>query len=338
LTSLCFDRFNDMIENVTHTDQPVTQIARRDFTLLRQSLTVGEALDAIRRQEIGETIVYFYIVDEEDRLVGIVPTRRLLTAALHERLSNIMISRVISIPHTASILEACEFFVMYRLLAFPVVDEQQHIVGLVDVNMFTEEVVDVAQRERTEDIFEAIGFRVSQVRGAAPARVFRYRFPWLMATICSGIFCAVLASRFEMTLAKSIVLTFFLTLILGLGESVSSQSMTVTIQALRTVHPTWRWYLQTLRHELGTALMLGLTCGGIVAIIVALWRQTPAPALVIGGSIALSLCSACVMGLSVPTLLHALRLDPKIAAGPLTLALSDILTLLFYLSLAAWCL
>jgi magnesium transporter len=108
-----------MTGNVTHVDQPVTVIARKDFTLLRQSLTVEEALDTIRRQDIGETIVYFYIVDEEDRLVGVVPTCRLLTAALHEPLSSVMISRVISIPHTASILDACEFFVMYRLLAFP---------------------------------------------------------------------------------------------------------------------------------------------------------------------------------------------------------------------------
>jgi magnesium transporter len=324
-----------MNENLTHLNRPVTVIARKDFTVLRQSLTVQEALDAIRRQEIGETIVYFYIVDDEDHLAGVVPTRRLLTAPLQAPLSSIMISRVISIPDTATILEACEFFAMHRLLAFPVVDPQQHMVGTVDVNMFTEEVFDIAERQSANDVFEAIGFRVSQVRDAAPARVFRYRFPWLLITICSGIFCAVLASTFEMTLAKSIVLSFFLTLILGLGESVASQSMTVTIQALRTAHPTWRWYLRMLRREMGTAVMLGLTCGGIVAIVAALWRHTPGPALVIGSSVALSLCSACLMGLSMPTLLHAFRLDPKIAAGPLTLSLTDIFTLLFYLILAA---
>lgn len=121
--------------------------------------------------------------------MGIVPTRRLLTAALDNPLSSVMVPRVISIPHTATILEACEFFVMHRLLAFPVVDEQQHILGTVDVNMFTDEVFNIAEREKTDEIFEAIGFRLGQVRGAAPSRVFRYRFPWLLATICSSIFC-----------------------------------------------------------------------------------------------------------------------------------------------------
>jgi magnesium transporter len=99
--------------------------------------------------------------------------------------------------------------------------------------------------------------------------------------------------------------------------------------------PRWRWYLQMLRRELETAVLLGASCGGIVAIIVALWHQEPGPALVVGATILLSLCSACLMGLSVPTLLHALRLDPKIASGPVTLALTDISTLLFYLVLAS---
>ena len=104
-------------------------------------------------------------------------------------------------------------------------------------------------------MFEAIGFHVAQVRDASPLRAFRFRFPWLLATIGSGTICAVLAGAFEMTLAKSLVLAFFLTLVLGLGESVSIQSMTVAIQALRATRPTLRWYLRALRREAGTALL-----------------------------------------------------------------------------------
>lgn len=324
-----------MIQSLAHSDRPVTTVARKDFVVLRQDLTVQRALDAIRLRELGERIVYFYIVDEQDRLVGVVPTRRLLTAAIEQRISDIMVQHVMTISHTATILDACEFFVLYRFLAFPVVDEQQHIVGIVDVSMFTDEVFDIAERQKTDEVFEILGFRVAQVRDASPARVFRYRFPWLLATISSGILCALLAGVFETTLAQSLVLTFFITLILGLGESVSSQSMAVTIQALRAARPTLRWYLRTLRRELKTALLLGITCGTLVALIAGLWRWEATPALVIGGSIGLSLCSACVTGLTVPALLHALRLDPKIAAGPVTFALTDIFTLLFYFTLAA---
>ena len=122
---------------------------------------------------------------------------------------------------------------------------------------------------------------------------------------------------------------------LGLGESVSVQSMAVTIQALRSKRPTLRWYLETLRREVTTALLLGAACGLLVAAIVWLWLGAGWPAVVIGASIWTSLLMACVLGLSIPSVLHALRLDPKIAAGPLTLALADLLTLLFYLSIAS---
>jgi magnesium transporter len=233
------------------------------------------------------------------------------------------------------VLEACEAFVLHKFLAFPVVDEQRRIVGVVDVSLLSEQAFDIAEREQTNSVFESIGFRVSQVRDASPVRAFRFRFPWLLATIASGTVCALLASAYEVTLARSIVLAFFLTLVLGLGESVGIQSMTVTIQALRATQPTLSWYVRAFRREAGTAVLLGAGCGTLVGLIVWLWRGAALAGFAIGGSILLALCAACCFGLSVPALLHALKLDPKIAAGPTTLALTDIFTLLVYLSLAA---
>jgi magnesium transporter len=316
-------------------DEPVLARARKDFTTLRSDLTVQGALEAIRERGAGEKIVYFYVVDRDEKLVGVVPTRRLLTASLDRRLSDLMISRVVTIPHTASLLVACEFFVLHKFLAFPVVDDQRRIVGVVDVGMFTEEVFDIAERERMDEVFEAIGVRASQVRDASPLRAFRFRFPWLLATIGSGTICALLASAYEVTLAKSLILAFFLTLVLGLGESVSVQSMTVTIQALRTMRPTIRWYARAFRREVGTALLLGGASGLVVCVIVWVWSGALLDAVAIGASIVLALCAACLLGLSVPAVLHALRLDPKISAGPVTLAVADIFTVLFYFSLAA---
>ena len=173
------------------------------------------------------------------------------------------------------------------------------------------------------------------MHNASPWRAFRFRFPWLLATIGSGTLCALLASAYEITLAKSLVLTFFFTMVLGLAESVSVQSMTVTIQTLRTTRPSLGWFVRTFRREAGTAVLLGSACGSVVGLIVWLWRGAGLAGIAIGSSILLALCAACFFGLSVPAALHALRLDPKIAAGPVTLAFTDIFTLLFYFSLAA---
>jgi len=325
----------ELTDKQDHLHQPVLAVARKDAAILPEEFTVQQALDAIRQRGVGEKIVYFYVVDADERLAGVLPTRQLLTAPLERRLSELMIRRVVAIPDTATVLEACEAFVLHRFLALPVVDESRKIVGVVDVGLLTEEAFDIAEREQTNALFESIGFRVSQVHGVSPLRAFRFRFPWLLATIGSGTLCALLASVYAVTLAKSIVLAFFLALVLGLGESVSIQSMTVTIQALRAARPSFGWYVRAFRREAGTALLLGAGCGTVVGLIVWLWRGTGLAGFAIGTSILLALCAACFFGLSVPAALHALRLDPKIAAGPVTLAFTDIFTLLFYFSLAA---
>jgi magnesium transporter len=317
-----------------HLDQPVSGFIRKDFAQLQQSMTAQEALDAIRQTGVGEKIVYFYVVDELGKLVGVLPTRRLLTAAIEQRIGDLMIKRIVAIPQSATLLEACEFFVLHKFFAFPVVDEERRIVGIIDVGVFTEEVFDIAEREQFVDVFETIGFHITQVREAGPFKSFRYRFPWLLVSIGSGTACALVASFFAATLAQSLVIAFFLSLVLQLGESVSMQSMTVTIQALRSNRPTLRWYGGTLRRELSTALLLGAGCAAIVTLIVWIWWSAILPSVVVGSSILVSLGMAGLLGLSVPTLLHALRLDPKIAAGPVTLAVTDVMTLLFYFSIA----
>lgn len=315
--------------------------ARKDFPLLNADMRVADALEQIRREGVGERVIYFYAVDREKRLVGVLPTRRLLTAPLDTPLGEIMVRRLVTIPAKATVLDACEFFVLYKFFAFPIVDEQRRVVGVIDVGLFAEEVLEAGDREEQrhpvapirDDIFEALGFHLEQVHGA-PVRVFRYRFRWLLVTVMAGTVCALLAGLFETTLANSLVIAFFLTLVLGLNESVSTQSMSVTIQALRSVPVTWRWFATALRREFITALFLGLVCGMLVGAIVWIWRSNVRGAVVIGGSIALSLVNSCLIGLGVPSLLHRFKLDLKIAAGPLTLALADIFALLIYFSSA----
>lgn len=319
-----------------HLHLPVLHVARHDFAALSHRLSVREALEDIRQQGLGERIIYFYVVDDQQVLLGVLPSRRLLTAPLDTRLNELMDTTVVSLRDDASILQACQLLTQHKYLALPVVDAQQRICGLVDIALLHDESYDLRQRDQADALFETLGFHMAQLGSASPLRAFHLRVPWLMATIASGTLCAILASFYELTLANSLVLAFFLTLVLGLGESVSIQSMSLTIQALRSVRPTLHGYAHNLRQELSTALLLGSACGSVVALIVWLWRGEAFAGLVIGSSIVLSLCAASLIGLSIPTLLHALKLDPKIAAGPVTLALADLCTLLFYFSLATW--
>ena len=264
-------------------DAPVLQHARKDFPLLDADMSVGEALERIRREGVGERVIYFYAIDEEKRLVGVVPTRRLLTAPLETALREVMVRRVVAVPAKATVLDACEFFVLYKFLAFPVVDEQRRVVGIIDANLFAEEILeagDTQDRSRSSEtvpvgaeFFEALGFRLEQIRGASAWRAFRFRFPWLLVTVTGGTVSAILAGFFEATLAGSLIIAFFLTMVLGLTESVSMQTMSVTIHALRSVSVTRDWLASAFRRELATAVLLGVSCGFVVCVIA--WAVAP---------------------------------------------------------------
>ena len=220
-------------------------------------------------------------------------------------------------------------------------DERRRVVGVVDVSLFAEEMLEAGDREErahpvpafsSDDIFEALGVRLAQLRGASPWRAFRYRFPWLLATVGAGTACALLAGVFEATLAGSLVIAFFHDGV-GLNESVSTQSMTLTIQALRVSPLSRRWFLKTCAGKChrSVAWRCVRRRGRINRMVVATRSQRRRRC---GGSIVMSLFTACLFGFSVPSLLHRLKLDPKIAAGPVTLAVTDFVALTFYFSLA----
>lgn len=312
----------------------ILKYMRTDFPRLNDTLTVEMALRVIRSEGIGERIVYFYVLDHDEKLIGIVPTRRLLTSMPNVCISDLMVEDIITVSPQATVLDVCELFVKHKLLAFPVLDDDGHMVGVIDAGLFTEDELTFAHRHNFDDIFQLIGFGISQIKGKSAFGIFRYRFPWLLATLASGVTCAVLTGLYEATLAQTLVLAFFMTLVLALGESVSIQSMTVALQNLHFTPPSLANYFSWLKREISATILLGLTCAAIVGTIAFLWRGESLPALVISTTICLSVVAAGVIGMSIPTLLHAINEESKIASGPLTLAAADIITILLYFNAA----
>ena len=159
-------------------DTPVLEHARKDFPLLDADMTVGEALERIRREGVGERVIYFYAIDEQKRLVGVVPTRRLLTAPLETALREIMVRRVVAVPAKATVLDACEFFVLYKFLAFPVVDEQRRVVGIIDANLFAEEILEAGETEDRSRSRGAVRPRLGKREICKARKTHKLRAPW----------------------------------------------------------------------------------------------------------------------------------------------------------------
>lgn len=295
------------------------------------SFTVGQALDAIRSGGLDERIFYFYVVDGEGKLAGVVPSRRLLTEPLGRAISEVMIRRVLSLPESASLLDACECFILHKFLAIPVVDEHKRFRGIVDVGIFTDEVMEFGQGANNDQIFQAIGLHVQELRHASPVRAFLMRFPWLTVTLLGGGICAIMAEGFAATLRERVVLSVFLALVLGLGEAVSAQSLALTNQSLPPAKIRWKWVRGKLLREGATAFLLGLLAAFVVGPVVGLIWKDGRAAISIGTSVLLSVIVASLLGLLVPVLLRMLKHDPRIAAGPIALAVTDVFTVSIYL-------
>lgn len=314
---------------------PIARHMRTNFSRLPADQTVGEALALLRSHPPHERVIYFYVVDSEGRLEGVIPTRRLLLSPLETPLRMIMVTKIISIPTSATVLDACEFFTLHKLLAFPVVKAGK-IVGVVDVELYTEELEHLERSERSDALFQLIGVHLTEAQQASPVQAFRKRFPWLVCNIGGGILAAFLSGFYEAELQKVVALALFIPVVLALAESVSIQSVSLALQLLDGNRPTLSALWTKLRRELQTGAMLGAACGVSVAVVALVWLRQPRVAgcllAAIGGGVA---CSALV-GAAIPNLLRLLRRDPQVAAGPVSLAVADMATLLLYFNLARW--
>jgi magnesium transporter len=308
----------------------------QDYTTLRESLTVTDALDWLRQHPPRGRVIYFYVLDLEDRLRGVVPTRRLLLSPPAATMADIMVKKVVTLPAAATVLDACEFFIQHRLLGFPVVDEMGRILGVVDVELYTDEVGQLGDANLRDDLFQLIGVRAAQARHGSALSAFGHRFPWLGCNIGAGILAAILTGRFEDELNREVALAFFIPVVLNLAESVGSQSVSLALQMLHGQRPTWRGMAGPLWRELGTGALLGLASGAVVALTALVWLHKGRVAICLLGGIAGGVAGAAVLGLALPMLLRLLRLEPRVAAGPVALAGADIVTIILYLNLARW--
>jgi magnesium transporter len=317
-------------------DDPVTAHMHQDFTRVGMAQTVGEALDALRRDPPKGRIVYFYVMDDEGRLRGVVPTRRLILSQREQPLAEIMVKEVVAIPAQATVGDACEFFIQYRLLALPVVDADRRLLGVVDMELYTDELGQLSDASNREYLFQLLGMYATSARQDSSWQAFRDRAPWLGCNLAAGILAAFLSGLYQEELNKVVSLAFFIPVVLNLAESVSSQSVSLALHWLHGRPPGGMSLLARLRREFTTGLFLGLASGSVLALVALAWLGQGRVALCLLGGIAGGVAGAAVLGISMPMVLRGLRLEPRVAAGPIALAGADILTILIYFNLARW--
>ena len=316
---------HDAAHHADHLDEPIVNHLRRDVTTLAADETVDAALVSLRARPLGERIVYFYVVDGGAMLVGVLPVRRLLSAAPETRIRDLMVTTVVSLRHSATIREASDLFIRYRLLAVPVLDAEGRLEGVVDVSLLTDEATALDGKQADDDIFQVIGARVSQ--GASASQSFRDRFPWLLCNVGGGMVAALVTDHYQALVRAAIGLALFVPVVLTLAESVGIQSVTLTLQALHNRR-------RRLGRDVTTAMLLGAGCALVVAVIVVAFGQPARIAAAVSLTIFLSMGVATLVGVALPVAVSRTRRDPRIASGPIVLATVDFVALLIYFNLA----
>lgn len=316
-------------------NRPVTEFLSGTAFTLREDFTIDQALEALRSAKPStpsqSQVMYFYVVNAQEKLVGVLPARNLVLSPGNTRVSDIMMRQLIMLHQKETLFDALELFAMHRLLAIPVVNDERKFLGLLEVSLYTDEVFDLAQNRQLNEVFQLVGLHLEQHKQGAPWKGFKLRMPWLLSNITGGLICAALGSLFEATVQKVVLIALFIPLILTLAESIAVQSMTLSIeQSLAR-----RKFSGQVGQEIATALLLGACSGIIVGVVSLFWRGPLAATFVIAGAICAVMMIASTLGQTVPKVIHALKLNPRIASGPVTLAVVDIAAITVYLGSAS---
>lgn len=305
-------------------------------TVIPLQATVEEALVSLRQKHIQQKIIYFYVVDERHKLKGVISTRQLLLAESDRKIEEMMQDAVIKIKGDQTLKEALELFSRHALLALPVVDEEERLLGMIDVQTLTHESLDLADMRSRADLFQLIGLSLEDGKRIPFFHSYRRRMPWILCNVFSGTICAIISGYYSHVLSRYLLLAFFIPLVLTLSESTSMQSMTQSLLFLR--RPKFVWKVAFARGLREWQLMVGiaLSLALLVALLSLFWGDGIHPSLAIGFGIFIGISTSVAFGICLPVVFHRLKLDPKVASGPVVLMIADMITTAFYLGFATW--
>ncbi|NUM47326.1 MAG: magnesium transporter [Anaerolineales bacterium] len=319
-----------------HRDESAGGLMTSDFLALRRRMTAAEALQAIREwSPESETIYYLYVVDASRLLCGVISLRQLVVADPKTPIITIMETEVISVVAGTDQEEVARVMSRYDLIAIPVVDEDNHLIGVITID----DVVDVLEEEASEDI-QRLGGAEPLDRPYLDTPAFtmaRKRIGWLLLLFVSGSLTASVMELFAEEARTVIELAVFIPLLLGTGGNAGSQTTSTIIRALAVGDIDTKDALLALWHELRSSLIMGLTMGVIaylgVFFVAGIDHKV---ALTVSFSILSIIIWANTLGALLPILAAKLKIDPTVVSGPAMSTLVDATGLFIYFTIARW--
>ncbi len=303
-----------------------------NFSALDEKMSAQEAIDSLRAAQIdgSDEILYLYVVDELQRLTGVVPIRRLVMAQPETPVCDLAIREMLSTPPDADQEEVAQLVARYDLLAIPVTDVDGTMLGVITVD----DVIDVITEEATQDIYNLAGLS-EEDRVFTSARLsIRKRLPWMLLNLCTAFTAGAVIGLFENTIEQMVGLALFLPVVAGVGGNGGIQTLTVITRAIALGEIEFSSGLRAVGKEMWVGLVVGLAAGLISGAIAFALHGNIYMGVVLLVAMMVTMVTASLFGAAVPLLLKALRLDPALGSGILVTFAADALGFFSFLGIA----
>ncbi len=301
-----------------------------EFVQLGRDMTAREAIQATQRNREAETVAHLFVADADDRLVGALPLAELVFAPPDKHVGDLMEE----LPAIATVQTDQEDLVRsatrYNLDVIPVVDEAQHLVGVVTVD----DILEAAEEEADEDMFRLAGTGERDPVRASVYRSTRLRLPWLMLSVLDGLFIAFVVSRFSSTLQMTHELSYFIPLIPLMGGQVAIQSSTIMVRAMAVGDIRRGMLAGYMSKQMVINLLLAICCGVAVGLLGRLLVGAPVDVMsAVGLAVGIAIMFAGTFGMIFPLVFDYLGIDPAVSSGPFITMLNDLFCISIYLVL-----
>jgi magnesium transporter len=319
----------DVGELLEYEEQTAGRIMNPKVFALAEDMTAGEAITALQGSRDVEVVFYLYVIDARRHLVGVVSLRRLLLISPPTPLKRIMTSDIISVRVDMDQEEVARQVASYNLLAIPVVDEENKLVGVITVD----DVIDVIKDEATEDVYRLAGLTGDDRVFSGPAESLRKRLPWLIVNLATAFLAASVVALFQNTISAVTALAVFMPVVAGMGGNAATQTLTVIVRGIALGELTWSNSRKALLKETLVGLGNGVTCGLVGALVVFVFKGDYWLGGILAMAMVINMFVAATAGTLIPLALRAMKIDPALASSVFITTLTDVFGFLSFLGL-----
>lgn len=331
LDNMTVDEAEDVKQLLNYAPDTAGGIMATEYIAIKENMTVKETLKYLQKEAPNaESAYYLYVVDEQEKLKGVVSLREIVVSAFNTIISDILNSKVISVHCDMDQEEVAQRFDKYGFLTMPVVNDEDKMLGIVTVD----DIIEVLRDETTEDIHRLGGLDEGEKVAGTVLESVKSRLPWLLVNLLTAMLASATVSMFEGTISKVVILATFMPIVAGMGGNAGTQTLTLVVRGLALGELTFDNAKKIFFKEIGVGLTNGLSVGIAISIIGGVWAGKPIFGLVIGLAMVMNMTVATMAGFLVPLTLKKLKIDPALASAVFVTTATDVLGFFFFLGLA----